>query len=135
MSCIKKEEEPATPQVLTSNHNNNHNKNANIATTVAMPTTTAAAAAAAPVPQTATTIYLTPQTVAPLNIALATRLVAIAEPGSVPCLPTGVVTTTANQTRTILIPQLTYTYTPSNTQNTVILNGCQVRGSDMERGG
>ncbi|KAG5265311.1 hypothetical protein AALO_G00240840 [Alosa alosa] len=125
LSRIKKEEEPAT--VLSpSNHDNNNN---NRVTTLAVATT-----AAAPVATTTTTIYLSPQTVAPLNIALATRLVAIAEPRAVPCLPSGVVTAAANQKRTILIPQLTYTYTPSNTHNTVILNGDQEDRADSASG-
>lgn len=119
LCCVKKEEEPATELLPGNNDNNNKN---NSITTVAMATNVAA-----PVTTTTTTIYLSPQTVAPLNIAVATRLVAIADTGSVSCLPTGVVTATANQKRTILIPQLTYTYTPSNTHSAVILNGCQVR--------
>ncbi|XP_028832194.1 zinc finger E-box-binding homeobox 1 isoform X2 [Denticeps clupeoides] len=73
-----------------------------------------------------TTIYVSPQPASrPMNI-LATRLptlVAIAEPST-----PGITTTTTATThkRTILIPQLTYTYTSSgDTTKTVILNGCQ----------
>ncbi|KAM6948662.1 zinc finger E-box-binding homeobox 1 [Aplochiton taeniatus] len=76
------------------------------------------------------TIYVTTSTSSPQagGIMTATQLptlVAIANQGALPCL-TAINTTTK---RTILIPQLTYTYTTTagNTAGakTVVLNGCQ----------
>ncbi|XP_016096823.1 zinc finger E-box-binding homeobox 1-like isoform X4 [Sinocyclocheilus grahami] len=79
------------------------------------------------------TIYVTQAGMGPLNIVTAPlpTLVAIAEPGGVPCIGTAI----SGNKRTILIPQLTYTYTtnpsvktPDNsltdTKGTVILNSC-----------
>ncbi|XP_048018744.1 zinc finger E-box-binding homeobox 1 isoform X2 [Megalobrama amblycephala] len=81
------------------------------------------------------TIYVTQGSTGPLNIVSASlpTLVAIAEPGGVPCIGTAI---TGNK-RTILIPQLTYTYTTNSsiktpdsvstdTKGTVILNKCPV---------
>lgn len=101
------------------------------------------------------TIYVTQSVTSPINI-IATplpTLVAIAEPGGIPCLRAAIST----KQRTILIPQLSYTYTspfvngkantttsssnkpssditPSSTdmQGTV-LNGSQVRISDLPK--
>ncbi|XP_031662710.1 zinc finger E-box-binding homeobox 1-like isoform X3 [Oncorhynchus kisutch] len=84
---------------------------------------------------TTNTIYVTspPQmaTSSPVNI-MTTQLVAITNQGSgVPCLRA---ISTGTTKRTILIPQLTYTYTTKagsnatgadGAQKTVILNGCQ----------
>ncbi|XP_066508967.1 zinc finger E-box-binding homeobox 1-like isoform X2 [Hoplias malabaricus] len=93
------------------------------------------------------TIYMTQPTTSPVNIVAASlpTLVAIAEPGGVPCIRAAFST----NKRTILIPQLSYTYaTPStnskaitttsantsnttatppsaDTQGTVILSGSQ----------
>ncbi|KAM9439557.1 zinc finger E-box-binding homeobox 1 isoform 1-T1 [Clarias gariepinus] len=85
------------------------------------------------------TIYVTQSTTSPINI-IATplpTLVAIAEPGGIPCLRSAIST----KQRTILIPQLSYTYTSPSTNkaNTTpstitppntdmqggVLNGCQ----------
>ncbi|XP_016385349.1 zinc finger E-box-binding homeobox 1-like isoform X2 [Sinocyclocheilus rhinocerous] len=79
------------------------------------------------------TIYVTQAGTDPLNIVTAPlpTLVAIAEPGGVPCIGTAI----SGNKRTIFIPQLTYTYTtnpsvktPDNsltdTKGTVILNSC-----------
>ncbi|KAK2900604.1 hypothetical protein QQF64_015432 [Cirrhinus molitorella] len=79
------------------------------------------------------TIYVTQAGTGPLNIVSASlpTLVAIAEPGGVPCIGTAI----SGNSRTILIPQLTYTYTTnpsvktpdntlSETKGTVILNNC-----------
>ncbi|XP_050983102.1 zinc finger E-box-binding homeobox 1 isoform X3 [Labeo rohita] len=79
------------------------------------------------------TIYVTQGGTGPLNIVTTPlpTLVAIAEPGGVPCIGTAI----SGNKRTILIPQLTYTYTtnpsiktPDNalteTKGTVILNNC-----------
>ncbi|XP_016362999.1 zinc finger E-box-binding homeobox 1-like isoform X2 [Sinocyclocheilus anshuiensis] len=79
------------------------------------------------------TIYVTQAGTGPLNIVTAPlpTLVAIAEAGGVPCIGTAI----SGNKRTILIPQLTYTYTtnpsvktPDNsltdTKGTVILNSC-----------
>ncbi|XP_050983094.1 zinc finger E-box-binding homeobox 1 isoform X2 [Labeo rohita] len=81
------------------------------------------------------TIYVTQGGTGPLNIVTTPlpTLVAIAEPGGVPCIGTAI----SGNKRTILIPQLTYTYTtnpsiktPDNalteTKGTVILNNCPV---------
>lgn len=77
------------------------------------------------------TIYVTPQTGRPVSIVTAAQLptlVAIAGQGTVGCL-SAINTTTK---RTILIPQLTYTYstTAGNTAGakTVVLNGHKVGG-------
>lgn len=101
------------------------------------------------------TIYVTQSTPSPINI-IATplpTLVAIAEPGGIPCLRAAIST----KQRTILIPQLSYTYTspftngkantitsssnkpstittvPSRDTQGTILNGCQVRVSDLSK--
>ncbi|XP_077078479.1 zinc finger E-box-binding homeobox 1 isoform X3 [Siphateles boraxobius] len=79
------------------------------------------------------TIYVTQGTTGQLNIMTASlpTLVAIAEPGGVPCIGTAI----SGNKRTILIPQLTYTYTTNSsiktpdsvstdTKGTVILNNC-----------
>ncbi|KAF4117662.1 zinc finger E-box-binding homeobox 1 isoform X1 [Onychostoma macrolepis] len=79
------------------------------------------------------TIYVTQASTGQLNILTASlpTLVAIAEPGGVPCIGTAI----SGNKRTILIPQLTYTYTTSpsvktpdksltDTKGTVILNNC-----------
>ncbi|XP_062844096.1 zinc finger E-box-binding homeobox 1 isoform X2 [Trichomycterus rosablanca] len=89
------------------------------------------------------TIYVAQSATGPINI-IATplpTLVAIAESGGVPCLRAAIST----KHRTILIPQLSYTYvtpsinkvntatsvnsiatlTPTETQGTAVLNGCQ----------
>ncbi|XP_052403779.1 zinc finger E-box-binding homeobox 1 isoform X1 [Carassius gibelio] len=79
------------------------------------------------------TIYVTQAGTGPLNIVTASlpTLVAIAEPGGIPCISTAI----SGNKRTILIPQLTYTYTtnPSvttpdksltDTNGKVILNNC-----------
>ncbi|KAF5894037.1 zinc finger E-box-binding homeobox 1-like isoform X4, partial [Clarias magur] len=61
------------------------------------------------------TIYVTQSTTSPINI-IATplpTLVAIAEPGGIPCLRSALST----KQRTILIPQLSYTYTSPSTNN------------------
>ncbi|XP_026781711.2 zinc finger E-box-binding homeobox 1 isoform X2 [Pangasianodon hypophthalmus] len=98
------------------------------------------------------TIYVTQSTTSPINI-IATplpTLVAIAEPCGIPCLRTAIST----KQRTILIPQLSYTYTSpstngkantttssSNKANTIttppstgtqgtVLNGCQKEKTD-----
>lgn len=98
------------------------------------------------------TIYVTQSTTSPINI-IATplpTLVAIAEPGGIPCLRAAIST----KQRTILIPQLSYTYTspstngkanttttttsssnktssitttPSTDTQGIVLNGCEVR--------
>ncbi|XP_031662709.1 zinc finger E-box-binding homeobox 1-like isoform X2 [Oncorhynchus kisutch] len=89
---------------------------------------------------TTNTIYVTspPQmaTSSPVNI-MTTQLVAITNQGSgVPCLRA---ISTGTTKRTILIPQLTYTYTTKagsnatgadGAQKTVILNGCQEEKAD-----
>lgn len=102
------------------------------------------------------TIYVAQSATGPINI-IATplpTLLAIAEPGGVPCLGTAIST----KQRTILIPQLSYTYaTPSanstttttisassksntvssptttDTQGTVVLNGIQVRQHSQQQ--
>uniref|UniRef100_A0A8C1PG85 Zinc finger E-box binding homeobox 1a n=1 Tax=Cyprinus carpio TaxID=7962 RepID=A0A8C1PG85_CYPCA len=79
------------------------------------------------------TIYVTQAGTGTLNIVTASlpTLVAIAEPGGIPCIGTAI----SGNKRTILIPQLTYTYTtnPSvktpeksltDTKGTVILSNC-----------
>uniref|UniRef100_A0A671LR20 Zinc finger E-box-binding homeobox 1-like n=1 Tax=Sinocyclocheilus anshuiensis TaxID=1608454 RepID=A0A671LR20_9TELE len=84
-------------------------------------------------PLPGSTIYVTQAGTGPLNIVTASlpTLIAIAEPGGVPCIGTAI----SGNKRTILIPQLTYTYTtnPSiktpdksltDTKGTVILNNC-----------
>ncbi|KAK7159659.1 hypothetical protein R3I94_005865 [Phoxinus phoxinus] len=81
------------------------------------------------------TIYVTQGTTGQLNIMTASlpTLLAIAEPGGVPCIGTAI----SGNKRTILIPQLTYTYTTNSsiktpdsvstdTKGTVILNNCPV---------
>ncbi|XP_067308698.1 zinc finger E-box-binding homeobox 1 isoform X2 [Pseudorasbora parva] len=81
------------------------------------------------------TIYVTQGSTGPINIMTASlpTLVAIAEPGGVPCIGTAI----SGNKRTILIPQLTYTYTTNSsiktpdsvstdTKGTVILNNCPV---------
>ncbi|XP_052388160.1 zinc finger E-box-binding homeobox 1 isoform X2 [Carassius gibelio] len=81
------------------------------------------------------TIYVTQAGTGPLKIMTTPlpTLVAIAEPGGVSCIGTAI----SGNKRTILIPQLTYTYTtnpsvktPDNsltdTKGTVILNSCTV---------
>lgn len=93
----------------------------------------------------ANTIYVAQSATGPINI-IATplpTLVAIAESGGVPCLRAAI----ATKQRTILIPQLSYTYaspainntvnantavnsittlTPTETPGTAVVNGCQV---------
>uniref|UniRef100_A0A3B3SI98 Zinc finger E-box-binding homeobox 1 n=1 Tax=Paramormyrops kingsleyae TaxID=1676925 RepID=A0A3B3SI98_9TELE len=82
-------------------------------------------------PQT-DTIYVSPQSANPINI-VATQLptiVAIAEQGSVPCLRA------LTTSKTILIPQLTYTYTTSGTNPTgteIQLRTPQPSGNQEER--
>uniref|UniRef100_A0A8C2ABF8 Zinc finger E-box binding homeobox 1a n=1 Tax=Cyprinus carpio TaxID=7962 RepID=A0A8C2ABF8_CYPCA len=84
-------------------------------------------------PLPSNTIYVTQAGTGPLNIVTTPlpTLVAIAEPGGVPCIGTAI----SSNKRTILIPQLTYTYTTSpsiktpdnsltDTKGTVILNSC-----------
>uniref|UniRef100_A0A8C2JSH3 Zinc finger E-box binding homeobox 1a n=1 Tax=Cyprinus carpio TaxID=7962 RepID=A0A8C2JSH3_CYPCA len=84
-------------------------------------------------PLPSNTIYVTQAGTGPLNIVTTPlpTLVAIAEPGGVPCIGTAI----SGNKRTILIPQLTYTYTTSpsvktpdnsltDTKGTVILNSC-----------
>lgn len=76
------------------------------------------------------TIYVAQTSTGPLNIMATSlpTLVAIAEPGSIQCIGA---TVSANK-RTILIPQLTYTYsnvkmadsTVVNTKGMVVLNSC-----------
>ncbi|XP_070304852.1 zinc finger E-box-binding homeobox 1-like isoform X2 [Salvelinus sp. IW2-2015] len=89
---------------------------------------------------TTNTIYVTSPsqmaTSSPVNI-MTTQLVAITNQGSgVPCLRA---ISTGTTKRTILIPQLTYTYTTKacsnatgadGAQKTVILNGCQEEKAD-----
>lgn len=91
------------------------------------------------------TIYVTQGGTGPLNIVSASlpTLVAIAEPGGVPCIGTAI---TGNK-RTILIPQLTYTYTTNSsmtvsqmpdsvstdTKGTVILNKCPVSATNTHK--
>ncbi|XP_051556909.1 zinc finger E-box-binding homeobox 1-like isoform X3 [Myxocyprinus asiaticus] len=79
------------------------------------------------------TIYVAQAGTSPLNIVTGPlqTLVAIAEPGGVPCIGA----TLSTNKQTILIPQLTYTYTTNSnikttdnasagTKGTVILNNC-----------
>ncbi|XP_051553154.1 zinc finger E-box-binding homeobox 1-like isoform X2 [Myxocyprinus asiaticus] len=81
------------------------------------------------------TIYVAQTGTGPLNIMTAPlqTLVAIAEPGGVPCIGT----TLSTNKQTILIPQLTYTYSnnsnikttdsaSADTNGMVILNNCKV---------
>lgn len=80
------------------------------------------------------TIYVAQTSTGPLNIMATSlpTLVAIAEPGGVPCIGA----TVSGNKRTIFIPQLTYTYTSNvktadstavNTKGMVVLNSCLVR--------
>ncbi|XP_039550532.1 zinc finger E-box-binding homeobox 1 isoform X2 [Pimephales promelas] len=86
-------------------------------------------------PMPGNTIYVTQGTTGHLNIMTASlpTLVAIAEPGGVQCIGTAI----SGNKRTILIPQLTYTYTTNSSiktpdsvstdkKGTVILNNCPV---------
>ncbi len=88
------------------------------------------------------TIYVTQAGTGQFNILTASlpTLVAIAEPGGVPCIGTAI----SGNKRTILIPQLTYTYTtnPSvktpdqsltDTKETVILNNCPVSTTNTHK--
>lgn len=64
------------------------------------------------------TIYVAQGSTGPLNIVTASlpTLVAIAEPGGVPCISTAI----SGNKRTILIPQLTYTYNSAETPNNAL---------------
>ncbi|XP_060761971.1 zinc finger E-box-binding homeobox 1 isoform X3 [Neoarius graeffei] len=76
------------------------------------------------------TIYMTQSATSPINIIAAPlpTLVAIAEPGGIPCLRAAIST----KQHTILIPQLSYTYTsPSTNTKANTTTSCSTKASTI----